>query len=403
MTLPNLPEGFVWEDEASLPPLPQGFMWEKDTQKQRTIDTRQEAFEKLAGDPSSKLKGLLRGLGKGAEKLSGGLRSPENIRGDVLALAGEEKEAIPRRKLGEEIGETIFDMFAPLGKGEKAVKGLLPKEGQKELFDFMKKYGFTEKEIAPFFTSKNKWKYLQKIAKKDDKTASLLGDLYEKYGGVYDTLIDQGLEMPSITTEQLGTFEDAIGTFLERLPPSFRRAAEQPLNDLYRSRMTPGNLMHFVQDINDSWRPMKGGKNAIGGMKDIAIDSMKEMSPELGRDYELANQLYREGKKLVNRLAPKNLSELIDMGEVFGLAQGIATGNLNLIQKAIGVAGARTLAREMLINPKLQRITKKLVHNINKGDRKNIYRLIDETARLMEHKDPEASEKLRQLAQQQQK
>jgi hypothetical protein len=85
---------------------------------------RKQMYEKHKGEPGSKALGALRGLGNLAQRLSGGLETPEQFYERRDGLQGESPEQRERRKLFEGITEGTGELLLPLpgGPAEKVLQ-----------------------------------------------------------------------------------------------------------------------------------------------------------------------------------------------------------------------------------------------------------------------------------------
>ena len=97
----------------------------------------------------------------------------------------------------------------------------------------------------------------------------------------------------------------------------------------------------------------------------------------------------------LKNLSPKKIDDLLDAGEMLALATSIATGNLSGITAVVGTHASRLLAREILINPRLQNIGRRLVHNLDKGNNKMVAKLMNSFYREVKKKYPEEAETIK--------
>ncbi len=398
MSLPTPPSGFefIEEDKEITPPPPKGFEPYKPSFREHITATTKELVPGLSRKQAF---GILRGAGKVAQEVSGGLPTFEQVKQRSAGLPGESEEDRQEREQGEPVGEFLFSLGIPLGPVVQTVKGLVPKKAQEKLFEFLKDHGFSDKEITPFLQSKKKWAFLKKLAKKNEKTATLVKNIEKRAGGIYETLKAQGASEPGLNSAQYDRFVEAIGKAKKTIPLVFREKASKDIAELLNSRMNNSDFIEFVVNINARIGSKKGGPAAIGRLKKPALEFMKELNPQLASDYKLASKLYGQGKKIAGDLLPKHFDEFIEAGEIFGVASGIVTGNISLLTKALGMVGARAVAREMLINPKLQNISKKIFTNMDKGNKKNIVKLMVQFANEIGKDHPDIKDQLNKLPQ----
>ncbi len=394
MTMPKPPPGFEFEESviSDGPTPPPGF------ESVESAFYEDIATGKRPVAPGLSKKGglgLLRGLGKIAEEIGGGgLKDISRIQSEAKGFEEETKEEEIQRKGGETAGEFLGSFAVPLGPITKGVKGLIPKKGEKVFFDFLKKHGFSDKEITPFLQSDKKWSFLKNLAKKDKKTANLLQNIHEKFGGVYEPLIKRGSAERGLKRFEIDSFAFELYKKLKKIPLVHREGVIKDVRELGNSKINNADFIQFIQNINARIGTAKGGKRSIGLLKEPVKTFMKKLNPQLAEDYDLANKLYGKSKSMARNLAPKQIDEFVEAGEVFGIASGIATGNFGLLTKIMGITGARTIAREMLINPKLQRMANKIITNISTGNKKNVAKIMHQISKEFKKDHPEISDQL---------
>jgi len=77
--------------------------------------------------------------------------------------------------------------------------------------------------------------------------------------------------------------------------------------------------------------------------------------------------MYSTFKNVSSELNPKLLDNLFSASEAGGLIYGMATGNYSLIQKIVGLTGAKQLADELLTNPKAKQLLSKMMQSADRG------------------------------------
>jgi hypothetical protein len=182
--------------------------------------------------------------------------------------------------------------------------------------------------------------------------------IYQKTGNIYDDIVSQGKNLPPM---DIGTKRQMIvemSDVYKNMPHKFRNLIKQDVKDLLNSRGGFDDLMNFHKDINAVIGAERGGKAAVGLFKQPITKALESISPELASDFKITNQLYGTRKNVAGKILSRSqVDDLIDAGEAIQLGAGLINRDMGLIGKVLGIAGARQVAREMIINPRLQNIS----------------------------------------------
>lgn len=323
----------------------------------------EKAIERIFPTQEKLPEQLLQRGGKLATFLAGGRGSlvGKAARAGVGALAGQTVKELGGGEIAQDIAE-LSSMALP-----DLAKQIPAKQAQQRVVNFLRQKGFTENEITPLLQSPKKLARYAKFATKSEKTNKLMRDIYGKFDNVYSSIREQGQNLPGLTTEQLSKFEGEFQKTLDKIPKYYRKKMTEEIADLNNSPMKFSDFIDFYQAINAEIGPVKGGRAVLGTLKAPIENAMKELSPELAKDYQLANELYGKRIDVTKHLRTSQIDDLIDLGEAGALIGGIADQNLGLIGKVLGISGARRLAREMLINPRLQNKSLRMLEAVKKN------------------------------------
>lgn len=361
--------------------------------KARTAREFGEMYEKYKGFPGAKAVGLVEGLLEGLGAAAPGIKPPE-VRGKEFEELIEEKTLTPeqeRQALFKDIGEFAGTLGIPLGPVAPTIRGLKPKKAQEAQFNFLKKHGFTEKEMTPLLTPEKKFDFFKGLASKDKKTRNVFESIGSKFSGIYEPLIQKGAKGPVLGEPQRATLERTLTGKLERLPRAFRSEASKDLQEFFNSRQNFADFIQLDQNLNASIGGKTGGKAAIGTLKGPIQEYMKVVNPKLAKEYGQTKELYSTFKRRARDLAPKAVEDLINAGEIYAVAGALSSGKMGWLARLLGLTGARKLAREAIINPKFQNIMSKLGQNVTKGNKKNIVKLMKALSKGIRDDDPELS------------
>lgn len=239
---------------------------------------------------------------------------------------------------------------------------------QKGLGEFLRKQGLTENEIAPLLKTEQQLNTWSKWASKGPKSKELMEAIYQKSGGIYDSIVSEGKNLPALSSSSLSSMLSDIEKITKSMPTKYRNLIKGDLSELKNSRKGAEDLINFWTDINAVIGPEVGGKAIVGKLKDPLSKALSSISPELSSDFDLARKLYGTRANVSGHILNKRqLDELIDLGEAMQFGGAIANRDMGKIASLIGLTGARKIAREMIINPRLQNISVRIGEAIKKN------------------------------------
>lgn len=276
-------------------------------------------------------------------------------------LAGETTKQFGGGQLAQDIAE-----LATMGAPDLA-KSIPAKQAQSRAVNFLRGKGFTENEITPLLQDPKKLSRYAKFASKGEKTNKLMRDTYEKFDNVYSSIREQGQNLPGLQNEQIDSFLGEFQKTINKIPKFYTRQIKEEINDLLNSELKFTDFLDFEQAINARIKGISGGKAVLGTLKEATKNAKQAISPDLAHESQLANQLYGKRAEVTKHLSTDQISDLIDLGETASLIAGIADGNLVILTKTLGAVGGRKLAREMLINPRLQNIGNRMLSSLKKN------------------------------------
>lgn len=329
--------------------------------------------------------------------MGAGAGAPFGVGGALLGAAGggleevlEKTDASPRTKAASRLG-----LIA--ASGIKGKKGLQPKPGQKRLFNFLKKQGLEDSQIAPILEKPGQsQKFLSKLASKEGKTKVILESIGE---GLGETLEEIQFEHPSSKTvlgsHESQLIENKLNKALEKLPSKRRGAIERDVSEFLNSPRAAEDAINLWRDINDTF----GSKNKkIQPLKAPLLEALETIDPALAEDFQLANQAYSNYASVRKNLSPKELGYLGQLTGPSGFVVSMILGNPWSMLKKWGVkVGASQVAREMVLNPNLKNISQKMSYAINKKSAPMIGLQLQEMAQEVEKWDEEAAEEIRKI------
>lgn len=324
-----------------------------------------ESFqEKIETALPTKDEFLERGLESGGRNLpyvaiGGGGLGQSLIRSGASGLA---KEGV-KEMGGGEIPQTIAEI-ATLS-GPDLLKKIIPTKGQKPIVDWARGKGMTEKQIAPLIQSEKKQRWLTKIARKGKRSDEALKQSREAVGNIYDRLKQSPSAQGRLNPDDLADFQENISKKLIQMPSAERELITKEFSDLQKTGFSGDGLINFYQDLNYLYK--EGNKYAANLLSDVE-KSMSTISPQLASDFKMTNQLYKNNAALSSKMRGSWAHDLIYyLGGAGKLITGVALHNYPLIVETLGESAGRRLATEMLINPRMQNLSLKMVQALNNG------------------------------------
>lgn len=274
------------------------------------------------------------------------------------------------------------------------------KSGQKRLGEFMRKEGLTENEITPLLKTPEQIDRWSKWATKGQKSRKLMDAVYEKSGKVYDNIASEAAKLPNghVSQEAGMKFLKDVSGIVKDMPHKYRKLIEQDAKDLIKSGGHFNDFTNFYHDLNAVVGGERGGRAIVGKFKGPVLEAMESVSPKLTEDYRLANDLFRTRAKVKGALiSPTEFDRFLDIGEGLALGQSVFNRDIGMMTKVLGATGARLLAREMLINPRLQNISLRIGEALKKNKYMVAEKLVKEFNKEAGDSNPELKDALSSL------
>jgi hypothetical protein len=265
------------------------------------------------------------------------------------------------------------------------------KPNQKKLGEFLRKNGLTENEITPLLKSPEQINRWSSYAEKGEKSRKLMEGIYQKTGNIYDSVLTQGKNLPPLADKEKTVLIKELHKIYDDMPDKYRKLIQQDLKDfLTKGRAGVEDIVNLDKDINAVIGAEHGGRAIIGQFKEPLQKAMQSISPEVAQDYQLAKEFYRTRQNVKGALLNRGeIDKFLDIGEAYGMAAGTVNRDLGLIAKTVGAIGGRKIAREMLINPRLQNISVRIGEALKKNKFTLADKYIKEFSKEIGKDDPE--------------
>jgi len=336
----------------------------------------------------------------GQRALRRGLKSAPS----ALAFPGSSFATLPRALASGFLGEGAKDLGLPEWAqtaaeitafvGPDVTKKLLTSGKNAELIEAGRKLGLNDKQLTPLLQSEFKQKWLTQLSPKKGATQKALSDTKSALGESYSKLQSSAQASKELNPDAIEKFKSSVDKIKFDMPSGVREVIEKDFQDLLSKPITGSSLMNFYADINHNLGP---SAKQLTLLKGPVREAIKTASPELGKDFEMLNSLYSKYYPIASRLKTNLASDIIGAAEQIGMIGAITTGHYPFFLKIMGEKAARKLAQQMLINPRLQQLSGKVVDAINQSKPQIAKKVMDEYIRQVGKKSPEAANKMGKL------
>ena len=347
-----------------------GAPWEQQ-QRQEMKEDRQGLYNEYLPKNKGYGEGAVERAGKVFPMLATGGGGIVGIatKSALSGAAGQGAEQIGLGPTGQAIAE-MAPLLAPDLKSKIPTKfdwkNLIPKKSveQENIAEFARRNGMTEKELA-LGLSEREPRLVEELASKGGKTVKAFDNTKQALGRIWNTLTNSEAAQKPMRGAESSHFINGLMKRMDKLPNASRDMIQKDMQDLIKSDMKGSDIINFWQDVN--YHIQKGEKN-LGILKEDLSKALHHISPELANDFKMTNQLYGNYASLANRMGPDIAEKLIKAGEAGIFVSGITTGNYPLIKSVLGAVGARKLAAEMVINPRLQNMSTRFMHSLKENN-----------------------------------
>lgn len=273
------------------------------------------------------------------------------------------------------------------------------KKEHKKLGEFLRKQGLSENEITPFLKTPEQINRWSTLASKGKKGRKLMEGIYAKSGKMYDSVIQDAQNLPSLSTPARTKILNEFTNIKNNMPNKYWELIEKDMQDfLTKGRAGAEDLINLDKDINAVLGAERGAHDVLGQFKGPIKEAMASINPQLAEDYGLLKDFYKSRYKIKGTLVnPKDFDRFMDIGEAYGLGQAVFNRDFGMLAKVLGVAGARNLAREMLMNPKLQNKSVRIGEALKKNKYFLAEKYLREFSNIVREDDEELSNQIDEL------
>ena len=105
----------------------------------------------------------------------------------------------------------------------------------------------------------------------------------------------------------------------------------------------------------------------MGPVQELIQNTISKISPEVGKDFQLANRLYQNFSKTAQTMKPRIADQLAMFTEGGAFFMSLLRGDMTSMAGIVGEHAARRFAQKMVTDPRLQSLTRKMANAIDSG------------------------------------
>lgn len=301
----------------------------------------------------------------------------------MLAFPGSQLSTLPRSIAAGFLGEGAKDLGLPEWAqtaaeltayiGPDITKKLLETGKKAEIIKAAREFGLKDEQIAPLLQGEFKQKWLSKLSPKKGRSERVLKETKKGLDIAAETLQKGPEAAKPLNQKQTAAVLKELGEQGYKIASETRNKISQDMVEFLRKPITGDSLIELYRKVNKTLGP---NAKEISLLKEPIKKAIGEASPELLKDFEKLNGLYEKYYKLAPKLKPTLTSEIVSAAESLGIVGSLLTGYYPLLTKILVEQGAKITARELLLNPRLQQLSEKMLLALNE----NAYRIAAKAA-----------------------
>jgi len=315
----------------------------------------------------------------------GGTAANSLLRTGAAALSGETAKSLGASESVQSLVELPALIGPDLSKMIKSGKT------NKELIEFARSKGMKEEEIAPLIQGIKKQRVLGKAAFKRG-SESRLGKSKEAVGKIYEKMYSDPNAKKILPKQESSKIFTDIDDILLKMPKKMSKTITDDLQDLRNSPKAAEDFMNFYADVNAT---LSGNKKQISLLKDPITKAISTIDKQLGRDFKKTNLLYSKWAEISKTLKPTLASDIFE-GSIplrFGLGLKFPPIMGEVLIESLG----KNAATELLLNPRLQGLGKRMVESINQNKIPAAQKIWNEMIDDVSKKDKNTAKKLKDI------
>lgn len=315
--------------------------------------------EKLPTEEGSTQKAIRRGLNIAPSAIATpGAPIQAGVRSLISGFSGQGAKELGLPEWAQSAAE-ITAFLTP-----DVTKKLLATGKNKDLIEGAKKLGLTDEQITPLIQSEFKQKWLSKLSPKRGSTQKALENSKNALSQAYTKIQESPEALKGLSLREQTKFIKSLSDKFSKMPYEVRNKLKKDAIDLLKKPMTGESLINFYSDVNYNLGPQTKQLSLLKGPIKEAVNSI---SPNLAKDFNLINELYTKYYPISAKLKPNLTDDIVKAGETLGIIGSITMGHYPSLIGIAGEKAARKIAQQMLINPHLQQLSKKMVVALNQN------------------------------------
>lgn len=338
-----------------------------------------EIEEAFGGEGPPLAKRIGRGLGAGAA--FGAVGGPAAaLRGaarfGAAGLAGQAVEDMS----GSKVAGILTELTA--GVAPDVIRGILSgKVASRDLAKLQKRaeeIGLSKEQTSALLHSSKTKKILSKFIKRGPKSEKLGIGSRKIVGEAYDALkasdVAKRVMGGAATDELMSEVARSMAKVNANIqvPASTKKAMDylqRSINSLAENGATGEELINWYQTLGQeiNWNTVKQSDQLLSSIRSPIKKALTEISPQLGEDFALTNDLYSRSTQLAKLLKPTTFSAIADLGEYGELIRGVLTLSPKDLLVAGGTMATRRAAGAALTSKRLLDVQKKIIRALNEG------------------------------------
>jgi len=197
-----------------------------------------------------------------------------------------------------------------------------------------------------------------------------------------------------LTPTQALKFANKVKALTATMPYDVKVALRNDALELAQNGFKGSELMNLWKDVGHQYAR---GNKELAILKGPIGEALTDISPELGNKFSKINNLYSKYYNIIKAMKPGIYTELEKQGKPLYLLKNLLFFNPRALASLGVYQGAKSLAREALINPKFQSLTKKLISSLNNYKYGTANLVLDRMNEIIKKDSPEIAEELENI------
>lgn len=278
------------------------------------------------------------------------------LRGTAAAASSE---AAKELGFGETV-QAIAELPALLGPDLARKIPVKAGSNQERLAQSVRAQGVPEEDLALMLGSQGKVKEsLSNIAPKGGGTKKAFDSAKESLNKMWQGIKNSPEAKTPLAKDDANQLFNEIAKKASDMPSEQRARFTQDFLDLLGTPMAGEDIINFWQKLNYY---IPKGEKGLGVLKEDLSQALKKISPELGEEFSIMNELYGNYSRLRDQMEPSIVDKFFRAGEFGALAAATISMDVPTLTGVIGAVAARELARQAIINPRLQNLSQRFLN-----------------------------------------